>query len=239
MGYPTQKPEALLERVIKASSNEGDIVLDPFCGCGTTITVAQKLNRKWIGIDITHLAINIMKWRLENTFPEIQYEVVGEPKDLAGARALAKQDRYQFQWWALSLIGARPYGDKKKGADTGIDGYCYFMDEHRKVKKAIVQVKSGTVSVNLIRDLSGVIDRENAEIGIFLTLEKPTKPMSEEVVAKGFYRSPLGKDYPRMQILTIEECLRGRKPELPLQMSPMPLPSSKKSVEGKQTNYFE
>ena len=232
LGYPTQKPEALLERIIKASSNEGDIVLDPFCGCGTALVAAQKLNRKWIGIDITHLAISTMKWRLDRMFPGIQYKVIGEPKDLMGAKELAKQNKYQFQWWALSLIGARPYGDKKKGADTGIDGYCYFMDEKDKVKTAIVSVKGGGTSVKDIRDLSGVIDREKAEMGIFLTLEEPTKPMHVEATTKGFYKSPLGKEYTRIQILTIEDLLSGKKPDIPPWISPVANPGVSKKAEG-------
>lgn len=234
LGYETQKPLTLLERIIQGSSNEGDIVLDPFCGCGTTLVVAHRLKRKWVGIDITHLAISTMKWRLQQMFPSIQYKVIGEPVDLAGARELANQNKYQFQWWALSLIGARPYGNKKKGADTGIDGYLYFMDEKDKVKKAIVQVKSGGVSVNLIRDLRGVIDREKADIGIFITLESPTKPMETEAVSQGFYRSPLGKDYAKMQILTIEELLKHKKPDIPPWVSPVQAPPVSKKKEGKE-----
>lgn len=142
LGYPTQKPEALLERIIEASSDEGSIVLDPFCGCGTAIAIAEKLRRNWIGIDITHLAINLIKWRLKNQYgleEDKNYEVIGEPKDLTGARALANQDRYQFQWWALSLIKARPYQGKKKGADTGIDGIIYLI-EGKQEKKTLVNV---------------------------------------------------------------------------------------------------
>ena len=233
LGYPTQKSEALLERIIETSSKEGDIVLDPFCGCGTALVAAHKLNRRWIGVDITHLAISTMKWRLDNMFPDIKYKVIGEPVDLAGAKELASQNKYQFQWWALSLIGARPYGDKKKGADTGIDGYLYFMDEKDKVKKAIVQVKSGGVSVSQVRDLIGVIEREKAELGIFITLEPSTKPMETEAVSQGFYRSPLGKDYRKMQILTIEELLKGKKLDIPPWVSPVQAPPLSKKNEGK------
>lgn len=218
LGYPTQKPEPLLERIIKASSKEGDLVLDPFCGCGTTIAVAQPLNRKWIGIDITHLAINLIKNRLKEMFglqPKIDYEVVGEPEDLTGASELASQNRYQFQWWALSLIDARPYQDKKKGSDTGIDGFIYFQDEKGKVQKVIVQVKSGHVSVKDIRDLGHVIDREGSEIGIFITLENPTKPMIKEAVQKGFYKSVAGAQYPKIQIKTIEELLQNNRLNIP------------------------
>jgi len=174
LGYRTQKPEALLERIIKASSNEGDTVLDPFCGCGTAVVAAHRLNRKWIGIDITHLAINLIKGRLKDNFPEIELKAaVGEPVDLAGAEALALQNRYQFQWWALSLVDARPFGDKKKGADTGIDGFLFFNDAG-ETKKAVVQVKSGKVGVSQIRELNAVVAREKAEMGFFLTLKTPT-----------------------------------------------------------------
>ncbi len=219
LGYPTQKPEALLERIINASSNEGDVVLDPFCGCGTATVAAQKLKRRWIGIDITHLSINLIKWRLKDAFglePKRDYRVVGEPEDIQGARELASQNRYQFQWWALSLIQARPYGEKKKGSDTGIDGYLYFSDEKDAYKKAIVSVKSGGASVQHIRDLGHVIEREGSEIGVFLTLEPPTQPMVTEAAGKGFYRSEAwGKDYARIQIITIEELLSGKQPNIP------------------------
>jgi len=233
MGYPTQKPESLLERIIKASSDEGDIVLDPFCGCGTALVVAQKLNRKWIGIDVTHLAIGVMKYRLKKLFPTITFKVTGEPEDLSGARELAKDNKYEFQWWAVSLVGGQPYGDKKKGADTGIDGHLYFMDEKDKVKKAIISVKGGGTSVKDIRDLGHVIDREKAEIGIFITLEQPTRPMETEAVTKGFYHSPLGKDYPRIQILTMEELLNGKRPDIPPWVAPIQAPPKHKQEKGK------
>jgi adenine specific DNA methylase Mod len=238
LGYPTQKPEGILERIIKSSSKEGDLVLDPFCGCGTTVVVANKLNRKWIGIDITHLAITTMKWRLEKIFPGIKYKTIGEPKDLAGAQELAKNNKYQFQWWAVSLVGGQPYGDKKKGADTGIDGYLYFMDEKDKVKKAIISVKGGGTSVKDIRDLGHVIDREKADLGIFITLEQPTGPMGTEAVTKGFYHSPLGEDYPRMQILTIEDLFNGKKPNVPPWIAPIQKPPKYKQEKGKTAKLF-
>jgi site-specific DNA-methyltransferase (adenine-specific) len=214
-GYPTQKPLALLERIILASSNEGDIVLDPFCGCGTALVAAQKLNRRWVGIDITHLAINVMRKRLQDSFPGIQFEVIGEPKDFASACALAQQNRYQFQWWALSLVSAKPLGEKRKGADKGIDGVIDFMDDHGdKARRAVVQVKSGHVSVKDIRELKGIADR-NA-MGIFITLALPTREMQKETVAAGYYHSPLyNRDYPKIQILTIEELLQGKKVDMP------------------------
>ena len=158
LGYPTQKPEALLERIISASSNEGDVVLDPFCGCGTAVAVAERLNRRWIGIDITHLAISLMKSRLHDTFGEqlSEYEVIGIPRDLESVEALAQQNRYQFEWWALGLVNARPAQNQKKGADAGVDGYInFFDDESGKSKRVVVQVKSGRVNVSQIRDLKG------------------------------------------------------------------------------------
>jgi hypothetical protein len=216
LGYDTQKPQALLERLISASSNEGDVVLDPFCGCGTAIIAAQKLNRRWIGIDVTHLAITVMRKRLEDSFPGIKYEVVGEPKDLEGARALARQDRYQFQWWALSLVNALPQGgERKKGADEGIDGVISFLDDRKgKASRVIVQVKSGHVGVRDIRELKAVIGDEN--LGLFITLEPPTEPMRVEAAATGFHSSPLWeRDFPKIQIFTVAELLEGRQPELP------------------------
>ena len=228
LGYPTQKPLALLERILQVSSNEGDIVLDPFCGCGTAIHAAQKLNRKWLGIDVTHLAIALIKNRLKDAFDiekDRGYAVVGEPEDLAGARHLAESlDRYQFQWWAISLIAARPYGGSagskqgKKGADSGIDGVITFNDDPRAhSKRVIVQVKSGGVSVRDIRDLRGTLDREkDAAIGVFITLQEPTKPMRIEAESCGFYHSETWqRDYPRLQILTIEQLLNGATVQMP------------------------
>jgi DNA modification methylase len=231
LGYPTQKPEALLERIIRVSSDEGATVLDPFCGCGTTITAAHRAGRRWIGIDLTHLAINLIKLRLKQMFgldPRRDYTVIGEPEDLTGAQELASHNRYQFQWWALSLIDASPVGDKKKGKDRGIDGLIYFTEDKHKVGKGIVSVKSGKVSVKDIRDLGHVMDREKAQIGIFITLQPPTKDMVTEAVAKGFYRSDvLGRDFPRIQIMTIENLLQGARPEIPWQ-----LPVAKKAVRA-------
>jgi len=216
LGYDTQKPLSLLERIIKASSNDGDIVLDPFCGCGTALIAAQKLKRRWIGIDITHLAINLMRNRLRDTF-KIKPDVIGEPVDLAGAKALAHQDRYQFQWWALGLIGARPLGEKKRGADKGIDGVIQFIDgTDSSVRRVVVQVKSGHVGVNAIRELKAVA--ANEAIGVFITLESPTEPMKVEAIAAGLYHSPIWKkDYPKIQIMTVEELLKGKTVDMPPQ----------------------
>jgi DNA modification methylase len=215
LGYPTQKPLALLERIIQASSDRGDVVLDPFCGCGTTIHAAQKLGRRWIGIDITHLAISLIEKRLNDAFPGIKYEVHGTPKDLGGAQALAHADKYQFQWWAVSLVNAVPYGGKKKGADTGIDGHIYFKPDGKVTEKAVVSVKSGAnVSVAMIRDLAHVTDRENAKAGVFITLAEPTGPMKTEAIKAGFYETEHGK-FPKIQILTVRELFAGKQPQLP------------------------
>jgi site-specific DNA-methyltransferase (adenine-specific) len=216
LGYPTQKPQALLERLISSSSNEGDVVLDPFCGCGTTIHAAQKLRREWIGIDVTHLAISLIEKRLKDAFPGIKYEVHGTPKDLDGARDLAMRDKYQFQWWAVSLVNAVPFAGKKKGADTGIDGLIYFKPEGRTTEKAIVSVKGGdNVNVAMVRDLAHVVDREKARIGVFITLAEPTGPMKTEAVTAGFYETLYGK-YSKIQILTIRELFEGKQPNIPL-----------------------
>jgi DNA modification methylase len=217
LGYPTQKPEALLERIIKASSNEADLVLDPFCGCGTTIAAAQKLKRRWIGIDITHLAITLMKKRLLDAFgTEAQFNIIGEPASLPDAAALAESDPYQFQWWTLGLVGARPV-EEKKGADKGIDGKIVFQgDTPEKFEQVIISVKAGHVTANHVRDLRGVVDREKAAIGVLISMEEPTKPMLTEAVTAGFFESKTwGKKYPKIQILTIAELLAGKKIEMP------------------------
>lgn len=216
LGYQTQKPVALLERIVQSSSSEGDIILDPFCGCGTTIHAAQKLKREWVGIDITHLSISLIEKRLNDAFPGIKYEVHGTPKDLDGARALAQQDKYQFQWWAVSLVNAVPFAGKKKGADSGIDGLIYFKPEGKATEKAIVSVKGGdNVNVAMVRDLAHVVDREKAKIGVFITLADSTGPMRTEAVKTGFYETLYGK-YPKIQILTIRELFEGKQPNIPL-----------------------
>ncbi len=221
LGYPTQKPLALLERILQASSNEGDVVLDPFCGCGTAIVAAHKLNRKWLGIDITHLAIALIKYRLSDMFDLKEgrdYTVVGEPTTPEDARALAKQDRDEFQKWAIGLIPrARPF-QEKKGADTGIDGILYFIDDPKQhPKRVLIQVKSGKVSVKEIRDFRGTLEREGATLGFFVTLEEPTAPMKQEAEQAGYYTSPLGgKKLPRLQIRTVEQLLKGEEFVLPI-----------------------
>ncbi len=216
LSYPTQKPEALLERIIASSSNEGDVVLDPFCGCGTTVAVAERLGRRWIGIDITHIAIALLKSRLHDAFGDdlSPYTVIGDPKDVESARALAVESehdgRYQFQWWALGLVEARPV--KERGPDAGIDGFItFFDDESGRAKRIVVQVKSGQVARADIATLKGDVEREGAEVGLFVTLGEPTEPMRREAAAAGFYEPEHfpGQLYPRIQILTIEALLSG------------------------------
>ena len=219
LGYPTQKPLALLQRIIEASSNPGDLVLDPFCGCGTTIAVAERLKRRWIGIDITHLAVTLMKSRLKDAFgDQVAYRVIGEPTSVPDAETLASEDPYQFQWWALGLVGARPV-EQKKGADKGIDGRIYFHDEAEggKTKQVILSVKAGqNIGVGMVRDLRGVVEREKAEIGVLITMQEPTPPMKAEAAGAGFYHSPYSnKNHPRLQILTVADLLVGKSIDMP------------------------
>jgi DNA modification methylase len=215
LGYPTQKPLGLLERIIHASSNPGDLVLDPFCGCGTTIHAAQKLGRAWIGIDITHLAISLIERRLKDAFPGIAFEVHGTPKDLESALDLASRDKYQFQWWAVSLVDARPYGGKKKGADGGIDGILFFRSDRDKTEKALISVKGGeNVGVEMVRSLISVVDREKAAVGVLIALALPTRVMEREAIAAGFYETPFEK-VPKIQIITLAELFQGIRPRIP------------------------
>ena len=235
LGYPTQKPEALLERIILASTDEGDVVLDPFCGCGTSIAAAHKLKRRWIGIDVTHLSIALQKYRLQDMFELVSgrdYAVIGEPTTEAGARELAtdsaNEGRYQFEWWALSLVGAKPVGGKpgsrvgKKGADKGIDGIINFFEQDNKGKakarKVIVQVKSGKVSVRDIRELKSTVESEKASIGLLVTLELPTQNMVKEALEAGFYESDFWqRRYRKLQILTVGDLLSGAPFDMPPQ----------------------
>ncbi len=239
LGYPTQKPEALLERIIAASSNEGDVVLDPFCGCGTTIAAAQKLKRQWIGIDITHLAITLIRSRLTDTFDgTVPYEVVGEPVSIPDAARLAADDPYQFQWWALGLVGARPV-EQKKGADKGIDGRIYFHEGPGQTKQIILSVKAGKLHAPYVRDLRGVLEREQAEIGVLISLEEPTGPMRTEAASAGFYTSPWGK-HPRIQLVTVEDLLTGKGIDRPPAQASVTFKRAPKATSktGKQGTMF-
>lgn len=212
LGYPTQKPLSLLERIINASSNAGDTVLDPFCGCGTAVHAAEKLGRQWIGIDITHLAVSLIERRMKDAFPGIVFEVHGTPRDYAGARNLAERDKYQFQFWALSLVNAQPYKSGKKGADGGTDGLIYFQDDKGAAKKIVVSVKGGeNVTRTMIADLKNTVEREKAAIGLFVTLAPPTQPMITEAASAGFYESLQHGQFQKIQILTIEGLLSGHE----------------------------
>ncbi len=232
LGYPTQKPLALLERIIMASSNPGDVVLDPFCGCGTAIVAAQKLGRSWIGINITPIATSLVQKRLFDSFgakdtrllskdnpaQRISFTTQGLPTDLAGAKLLYDKDvsHKDFEMWAVGLIPAIP--QEKKGADRGIDGIAYFHDNPKKPSKAVVQIKGGHVTANQIRDLLGVMTAEKAQLGFFVTLEAPTKPMKEAALSAGYYTPPsgVGRRVEALQIRTIEDLLEGRDFDFPL-----------------------
>lgn len=218
LGYPTQKPVSLLERIITTSSNEGDVILDPFCGCGTAIDAAEKTGRFWVGIDITHLAIGLIKSRLRHTHGEDiekTYRVIGEPVSLPDAEDLAKSDPWQFQFWALGLVGARPV-EEKKGADKGVDGRLFFHEKPGDPTKQIVlSVKAGKLHATYVRDLRGVLDREKAAIGVLISFDRPTKQMVTEAASAGFYTSPWGK-HPRLQLLTVEELLAGKRIDYPV-----------------------
>lgn len=212
LGYPTQKPLALLERIISASSREGDVVLDPFCGCGTAVHAAQKLKRKWVGIDITHLAVSLIEKRLNDAFGKrCKYTVHGTPQDADAARDLARRDKYQFQYWAVSLVGAQPSQGRKKGADAGVDGIKFFRDLSKKeVHKLVVSVKGGeNLKADDVRALMAVREREGAEIALFISLEEPTKGMTKDAATAGFYECANGKKVPRVQLLTIAGLLSG------------------------------
>lgn len=269
LGYPTQKAVGLIERLINSSTNPGDVVLDPFCGCGTTIHAAQKLGRRWIGVDVTYLAINLIKRRLRDAFgEEIEFEEKGQPTDLGGARQLAENDKFQFQHWALSLVHARPLKEGEgKGADRGVDGLLYFYEvgavagiadpgsSTRSAKKTatgvtdpgykisqthrekiIVQVKGGGTGAKDIRDLSGTVENQKAIGGVLITLDKPTKPMRDEAASAGRFESKLWqKDYPKIQIVTIEGLLAGtERIDAPSQINPFAM-AARESTAHKQT----
>lgn len=226
LGYPTQKPVALLERLIEASSKPGELVLDPFCGCGTAVVAAEKLGRRWIGIDITHLAVSLMKARLRRDFelePGRDYTVDGTPESLDSAQFLFDTDPFQFQFWLVGAIGAQPYGATsnnkkgKKGGDTGIDGLMYFRTPGgEKLEKVIASVKGGkTLNPAMVRDLRGVVERDKAAIGVFLCLAEPTKGMREEAAKAGFYK--YGQQaVPKLQVLTVADVMAGQQVKLPM-----------------------
>ncbi|WP_374411410.1 DNA methyltransferase [Novosphingobium colocasiae] len=216
LGYPTQKPLALLERIIAASSNEGDVVLDPFCGCGTAVHAAQKLGRQWLGIDVTHLAIGLIEKRMKDAFPGIRFHVEGRPQDLGSAMDLAARDKHQFELWALSVVEAQPWKGGRKGADGGIDGIIYFKPDGKRTDRAIVEVKGGGVGVKDVGRLAQVIEREKAPFGILITAQNPTRAMEKDAAAVGLWENEYtGRKHPRLQILTLAELFQGTRPEIP------------------------
>jgi len=244
LGYVTQKPLALLERIIQASSNEGDVVLDAFCGCGTTVDAAQSLGRKWIGIDITYYAVSLILKRLKDRYGndiEHQIQLSGVPKDIEAAAALAhkKDDRLrkEFEKWAiLTYADNHAKINDKKGSDRGIDGIAYILGG-----MAVFSVKSGNVSVKDVRDLRGVMDREDAVAGVLLTLEEPTKPMLREAATLGNIPDPPGlrmpKKVPKLRIVTIQEMLDGARMHLPLPESVVK--SAKQHIPEKDNRRFK
>lgn len=216
MGYPTQKPLALLERIIKASSKPGDVVLDPFCGCGTAIAAAEKLGRKWIGIDVTFIAIDLMVKRMKEHFElerDKDYDVLGDPYDAHSAGKLFQQSPKEFEMWAVRKVGGVPQPDKS--GDKGVDGRVYFGDENKEHQYAVCQVKGGHLTPSVIRDFAHVIQRENAAMGFFICLGKPTKGMYQEAGEIGFFDSPSGRKIPKLQIRTIKELLDGKEFDYP------------------------
>ena len=222
LGYPTQKPLALLERIIRASSNEGDLVLDPFCGCGTAVHAAEKLKRSWIGIDITSLSISLIEKRLKEAFPRVSFRVHGVPRDLEGARDLARRDQHQFAWWACSLVGALPQRGRRQGADQGLDGVLYFQDDRGPAKRILVRVDAGDrAGVAQVRDFRGVLEREQVAMGLLLALGKPSAATVREAAAAGRYHAArYNEDWPRLQLLTIEGLLSGQEHPLYKNISP-------------------
>ena len=216
LGYPTQKPLGLLERVIAASSNEGDVVLDPFCGCGTAVHAAQKLGRQWIGIDVTHLAIGLIEKRMSEAFPNLEFEVKGRPQSLKAAEDLAKRDKHQFELWALSVVDADPWKGGRKGPDGGIDGIIWFKPDGKKTEKAIVEVKGGATGVKDVGRLAQVMEREGAKIGVLITNQLPTRAMERDAAAVGVWENEYtGRKHPRLQIIALAELFQNKRPDIP------------------------
>jgi site-specific DNA-methyltransferase (adenine-specific) len=220
LGYPTQKPLALLERVVRSSCPEGGVVLDPFCGCGTAVAAAQALGRQWIGIDITFLAVNLIRERMRNMFgSECEFELHGVPADVASARQLFQTNAFDFERWAVTLIGGHP-NDKQVG-DKGIDGKVRFWDTPTELGDVIVSVKGGEkLNPSMIRDLVGTVQRVGAPMGLFICLTEPTKGMIQEAQSAGLYEHYSGNSFPKIQILTIADALKGVRPQMPTPESP-------------------
>ncbi len=217
--YPTQKPRALLERIIAASSNPGDVVLDPFCGCGTAVDAAQKLGRRWIGIDVTHIAIGMIEDRMRSGYPGIEFETIGVPRDLASAERLAADDPHQFQQWVCWQVGGFPRD--KKGGDKGVDGWFNYMTDDGKVRTGVISVKAGdNVNPGMVRDLGQVMKRDGHEFGLFIMKALPTKGMREEAASHPLIETQFGR-FPALQIVTLAQFFHGPTPQLPPLISPV------------------
>lgn len=222
LGYPTQKPLALVERIIAASSNEGDVVLDPFCGCGTAVDAAQKLGRRWIGIDVTYLAVDLIDKRLKHTYGDgvaESYEVVGIPRDVGGAHALFDRNPFDFERWAVSLIHGQP--NEKQVGDRGIDGVIRFHTG-RETERALISVKGGRqLNPAMVRDLVGTVESQRAAMGVLITLDEPTRGMIEAVNHSGLWTNPAnGQTFPKVQIMTVGDLLAGKRPTMPPPLMP-------------------
>ncbi len=224
LGYPTQKPRALLERIIAASSNPGDVVLDPFCGCGTAVDAAQKLGRRWIGIDITHLAIGLIEKRMREGYGEdLPFETIGSPKDLASAQRLAVDDPHQFQHWITLKLGGYPWMGGKKGGDKGVDGYFYYSGDDGSTQTGVISVKAGNnVNPAMVRDLGRVMARDGHNLGVFVCAAMPTKGMVDEANSHGLFETHFGGEtglvgnrYPKLQTFTLAELFQDKRPKLP------------------------
>jgi hypothetical protein len=219
LGYPTQKPRALLERIIAASSNPGDVVLDPFCGCGTAVDAAQKLGRTWIGIDVTHIAIGMIENRMREGYPGIAFETIGVPKDLASAERLAVEDPHQFQQWVSWQVGGFPR--EKKGGDKGVDGWFNYLAAKGRIETGVISVKAGdNVTPNMVRDLGRVMERDKHRFGLFVMKGMPTKGMRDEAASQPVIETEFGR-FPALQFVTLAELFMGRKPKLPPLISPV------------------
>lgn len=221
IGYPTQKPLSLLERIIQASSKPDDLVLDPFCGCGTAVHAAERLGRRWIGIDVTHLAIEVIESRIQQRCPGAIFEVLGRPVDAEGAIDLARRSKSQFQDWAIWRAGGQSMNGGKKGRDRGVDGQIFFAVGNDRIERAIISVKGGdNISPSFVRDLRGTVEREDAALGALILLREPTREMEREAAAAGVAELG-GRRCPKIQIRTTAELLAGHRVDLPGWIEPM------------------
>lgn len=223
LGYQTQKPMGLLERIVGASTHPGDVVLDPFCGCGTTIEAAHNLGRHWIGIDITYIAVDLIQKRMRHRFGEEvtkTFEIDGIPRDLASAKALFARSPFEFERWAVSMVDGTP--NERQVGDKGIDGVIRFnVDAKGTQGKSLVSVKGGGLNPAMVRDLLGTVGTQRAEMGVLITLEKPTRGVTDAVQHAGTYSPPeFGRTYPKIQLLTVEQLLAGQKPNMPTALLP-------------------